>query len=486
MDRRTFLTSSLLALSANAAERRPNIVVVLCDDLGYGDLPLYGHRMIRTPNFDRFASEGMRFTDCYAASPVCSPSRVGLLTGRTPDRAGMYNWVPMEPCDMHLRREEVTLPKLLKNAGYQTCLSGKWHLNGVLDFSNPQAQPGDHGFDHWFSTGAWAAPSQHNPENFVRNGKPCGRIEGYSSTIILDEAIGWLNRRTAADPFFLMIAFHAPHEPIASAPKFTDMYAGRPHQRGEDEYYANVTELDSEFGRLLRYLDEHKLRENTIVLFTSDNGPETLNRHPDAWRSYGSAGGLRSRKLSLYEGGYRVPGAIRWPGHVRPGQVSREPISSVDLLPTFCEASGAKLPAVKLDGTSLLPLFAGKTLERAVPLHWHYYNALDRPTATMRDGDWKVLGIPKHPCPRAAGGFIAREDLDSIFDRELAEFELYNLKTDPGEAHNLALTEPARLRRMADQLSRLHRDVVVGAPRWKFASEKSRAALSPATLQAWQ
>ena len=482
MDRREFLAAALGA----AAERPPNIVVVLCDDLGYGDVSLHGHPVIRTPNFDRFAAEGIRFTDCYAASPVCSPSRAGLLTGRVPDRAGLFNWVPMEPCAMHLRREEVTFAKVLAGAGYKTCLSGKWHLNGVLGPGNTQPDPGDHGFQHWFATGAWATPSQHNPDNFVRNGKPCGPIPGYSSTIIVDEALGWLDRVGTATPFCLMVAFHAPHEPIASADRYRRLYAGRPHRRGEDEYFANVTELDAEFGRLLEYLDRHRLRDNTLVVFTSDNGPETLNRHPDAWRSYGSAGGLRSMKLSLYEGGYRVPGAIRWPGRIRAGQVSHEPVSSVDFLPTFCAAAGVPPPRRRLDGVSLLPLFGGAAVRREVPLHWHYYNALDRPKAALRDGDWKLLGIPAHPCPRAAGGFIAREDLDYIFSPELKEFELYHLASDPGERKNLAPAEPARLRSLSGRLADLHREVVAEAPRWEFPSERTRAAIPLSRQRLWQ
>jgi arylsulfatase A len=492
MRRRAFLSSSLgvgltsLCRPAPAAARPPNIVVVLCDDLGYGDMSCYGHPVIRTPNFDRFAAEGVRLTDCYAASPVCSPSRAGLLTGRVPDRAGIFNWVPMEPCAMHLRREEISFPRLLRDAGYHTCLSGKWHLNGVLGRDNPQAQPGDHGFEHWFATGAWATPSQHNPDNFYRNGAACGPIRGYSSTIIVDEATNWLDRVGTSAPFCLQVAFHAPHEPIASDAKFVRSYSKHPHKRGEDLYWANVTELDAEFGRLLAYLDRHGLRENTLVVFTSDNGPETLNRHPDAWRSYGSAGPLRSRKLSLYEGGYRVPGALRWPGRIPAGAVSREPVSSVDLLPTFCELAGVPLPNRRLDGASLVPLFDGRPVRRQTPLHWHYYNALDRPVAALREGDWKVLGIPARPCPREPGGFIGQEDLDYIFGAQLTGFELYNLAADPGEKLNLARREPLRLRRMADDLARLQREVLAEAPRWDLRSTGPRVAVSRRLRQLWQ
>jgi arylsulfatase A len=153
---------------------------------------------------------------------------------------------------------------------------------------------------------------------------------------------------------------------------------------------------------------------------------------------------------------------------VRAGEVSAEPVSSVDFLPTFCAAAGVKLPARKLDGVSLLPLFAGRALQRATPLHWHYYNALDRPKASLRDGDWKVLGIPAHACPREAGGFIGKEDLEYVYGAELAAFELYNLREDPGEKRDLAKREPGRLKAIAADLVRLHREVAAEAPRWEF------------------
>ncbi|MBI5280877.1 MAG: sulfatase-like hydrolase/transferase, partial [Candidatus Solibacter usitatus] len=302
----------------------------------------------------------------------------------------------------------------------------------------------------------------------------------------MEEALGWLDRAGTSAPFCLLVAFQAPHERIASDPKYVRPYARRPHKPGEDLYYANVTEMDAEFGRLLAYLDRRGLRENTLVVFTSDNGPETLGRHPDAWRSHGSAGPLRSRKLSLYEGGCRVPGVLRWPGRIRAGAVSSEPVSSVDLLPTFCELAGVPPPGRRLDGASLAPLFAGRPVRRQTPLHWHYYNAQDGPVAALREGDWKVLGIPARPCPRPPGGFIGPEDLDYIFGTQLAGFELYNLAADPGEKLNMAQSEPERLRRMADDLVRLRREVLAEAPRWDLRSTGPRAAVTERERQMWR
>lgn len=454
-------------LHAKPHHRRPNFVFVLCDDLGYTDAGCYGNREIHTPNIDRFASEGLRLTNCYAASPVCSPSRAGFLTGRTPNRTGLYNWVPMQPSPVHLPASEITFARLLRDAGYKTCLAGKWHLNGLLPAAPGQPGPTEHGFDHWFAANAWTAPSQANPENFVRNGQPCGRLQGYASTLTIDESLRWLSTVKDGDPFCLFVSFHAPHEPIASSPRFRQMYnATQPP--GRAEYYANVSELDHEFGRLLDAIDRRGARGNTFVVFTSDNGPETLNRHQDASRSYGSAGKLRSRKLSLYEGGIRIPGILRYPGRIKPRRVSHEPVSSVDLLPTVCDLAGLRRPAAVIDGASLVPLFQGRALARSTPLHWHYYNAQDGPTAALRDGDWKLLGLPAKPCPREPGGFMGREDLPYVFDSGLVRFELYNLARDPAETTDLGPREPARLQAMVAKLSALHAEVVRNAPHWEL------------------
>ncbi|RMF39693.1 MAG: arylsulfatase, partial [Planctomycetota bacterium] len=182
-------------MAAVRGAERPNILVILCDDLGYGDLQCYGHPHIRTPNLNRLADGGIRFTSFYSAAPVCSPSRVGLLTGRSPNMAGVYDWIPPASRPrpdlrdlVHLRREEVTIPQVLKSAGYATCMAGKWHCNSKFN-SSEQPQPGDAGFDHWFATQNNAAPSHENPTNFVRNGQPVGPLEGYSCQIVTDEAI---------------------------------------------------------------------------------------------------------------------------------------------------------------------------------------------------------------------------------------------------------------------------------------------------------
>lgn len=465
MTRRDCFQMGAAALLAPAG-RAPNFVIALCDDLGYGDLGCYGHPVIQTPNLDRFAAEGIRFTDCYAAAPVCSPSRAGLLTGRIPDRLGVYNWIP-ENNLMHLRKEEVTFARLLQRAGYATCHSGKWHLNGRFN-SPEQPQPGEHGFDHWFSTQNNALPSHENPLNFVRNGRPAGPLKGYSSTLIVDEAIAWLNGLPPARPFCLFLCFHASHEPVAAAEEFVRMYP-RAARRGEALYYADVTQMDYEFGRLIKHLDETGRRENTLVFFTSDNGPETLNRYQGAWRSHGTAGPLRGMKLSLYEGGCRVPGLLRWPARVKAGRTSAEPVAFVDVLPTLCELAGVRPPADrKLDGTSFVPVLEGRSVRRRAPLHWRYYNAIDAPRVSLRAGDWKILGIPDRVPPRGSGAaFEPQRDMPFIKDARLVRFELYNLREDPGEKTNLAAREPRRLKELSGQLITLDREIRAEGYDWR-------------------
>lgn len=200
---------------------QPNIVVFLCDDLGYGDLSSFGHESIKTPNLDNLASSGIRLTNFYSAVPVCSPSRTGLLTGRSPNRAGIYDLIPgpkkSENCRdlVHLQRDEKTIPAMLKESGYTTCLSGKWHCSSKFN-SDEQPKPDHFGFDHWFATHNNASPSHENPNNFVRNEEEVGEIEGLSCQIVVDEAINWLENNKTDKPFYLQINFHEPHEPIAS------------------------------------------------------------------------------------------------------------------------------------------------------------------------------------------------------------------------------------------------------------------------------
>ncbi len=450
----------LLATQNNSwAAHRPNFIVVLADDLGYGDLGCFGANDIKTPNLDRFAARGLRFSSCYAAAANCSPSRAGLMTGRTPTRLGLHNWIPMLS-PMHLRREEITIATLLRRAGYATAQVGKWHLNGMFNLPG-QPQPHDHGFDHWFATQNNALPNHRNPYNFVRNGIPMGELSGYSSQIVVDEAIRWLTKvRDQAKPFFLYVCFHEPHEPIATDRRFTDQYPF-PQDPARAAHHGNITQMDDAFGRLLRALEELKLADTTLVFFTSDNGPAITNIHP-----HGSAGPLREKKGHLYEGGIRVPGILRWPGRIKPGTVCDEPISGVDLLPTFCAAATVAAPKDRaLDGASFLPLLAGQPMPRQVPLYWHFNGAQSRPKVAMRLGDWMILGHLDTPA-FVLGADIRPEEQQAIKKAEITSFELYNLRQDLGQKTDLAAKEPDRLREMAVQLRKMYRSVRDESPTW--------------------
>jgi arylsulfatase A len=426
--------SLLSCADVRSEEARPNVLIVICDDLGYGDLGCFGHPKIQTPNLDRLATQGMKLTSCYASSPVCSPSRCGLLTGRTPTRYGVEDWIP-EKSTICLPAREVTFARLLRDHGYDTCCVGKWHCNGKFN-SPEQPQPNDHGFDYWFATQNNALPNHRNPINFFRNGEAAGKILGYSSTIVIDEAIRWLNRGPRDRPFCLVVYFHSPHEIVATANEFSSTYREQANV-DQAEYFGNVTQMDFEVGRLMRQLDEQELSQNTFVFFTSDNGPETLNRYAAARRSYGSTGGLRGRKLSLYEGGIRVPGILRWPGHVAAKSVSDEPVINTDLLPTLCDLAAAETPTnAPLDGVSWKPLFRGAGLGRREPLYWNYPKATDSWTIAIRQGNWKLLCNPDN-----------------------SRCELYDVVRDRNETANLAESTPDQVELLLTLAQQTHQAV---------------------------
>lgn len=455
-----------VCLPADAApKKRPSFVVILCDDLGYGDLSCFGHPHIRTPNLDRLAQRGIRLTSCYSSAPVCSSSRAGLLTGRTPSRVGVYDWIPNNHV-VHLRKEEVTVAALLRRAGYSTAHVGKWHCNGKFNQA-AQPQPGDHGFEHWYSTQNNASPTHENPKNFVRNGKPVGPQEGFSCQLVADESIRWLEEGRDKDkPFFLFTCFHEPHEPVASPRDLVDSYKTVARNEDEAQYFANVTNMDAAVGRILRKLDD--LGPDVMVIFTSDNGPETLKRYRGAGRSYGSPGNLRGMKLWMYEAGIRVPGIVFWPGHVEKGQVVDEPVCGLDILPTLCELANVKVPTDRAyDGSSVTAILNGKELKRPRPLYWHYYRALGVPKAAMRVGDWMILGH-RSAGPQTPGRNVDTKSMAVIAEETLSKFELYNLKSDRSQQKDLAESESEQLAKLKKQLIARHKEVRDEGVKWKF------------------
>lgn len=433
-------------------------MLVLCDDLGYGDLGCYGSPTVKTPHIDQFAQEGMLLTDCYSAAPNCSPARTGLMTGRTPYRVGVYNWIPfLSP--MHVRDSEVTIAQLLKSDGYETCHVGKWHLNGWFNLPG-QPQPDEMGFDHWFSAQNNALPNHRNPYNFVRNGIPVGPLEGYSAQLVADEAIRWLGTRSSENPFFMFVCFHEPHEPIATDPEYAAIYQANPDPSFQ-AHQGNISQMDAAFGRLLHKLEQLNLTEETLVIFTSDNGPARTRWHP-----HGSTDGLREYKGHLYEGGIRVPGIIRWPGQVTAGKVESTPVSAVDLLPTLCEVANVEPPQDRhLDGISLLPLMNGNKLNRKQPLYWQFNYAKSSPRVAIRKGDWKLLATLDI---NDQGNLtdITQQQMQQLKAAKLDQFELYNLAHDRAEEHDLSESEPERLAALSKQMQQIYHQVQQEGPIW--------------------
>lgn len=475
-------TTSADTTTARSASQ-PNIVFLLADDLGYGDLGCFGSPVIKTPNLDRLAQQGVRLNQCYAASPNCSPARTGILTGRHPYRVGMYDFARFKP--LHIPVAETTVAEQLKSAGYQTMFAGKWHCSGDFE-SGKQPFPGDHGFDHWL---AHKGNFGKDPDGFLRNGHQTGQLEGWMSELVVNEAMNWLDKRDTNTPFFTCLWFSEPHTPVMAADKFRELYPDQeiaPHVKAlatsggpqvirrrlkdPDVYFGCVTMLDHHIGRLLAYLDENGLAENTIVVFTSDNGPE----HRTA-TAFGSSGHLRGAKGHIHDGGMHVPGIIRWPAKITAGSTSDEPINGTDWLPTFSAGARAKLPQGRtLDGTNILPaLLHGKTVHRDQPMLWWLYHARGGFEVAMRVGDYKLLasmtpqadpggiGDAKPPEGVTIMKFIKQADLD--------RFEMFNLKTDPSETTNLATSEPTRFKKLRNQMVKLHADIRAEGPEYELS-----------------
>ena len=455
-----FLLALVLGSGLATAEPPPNILLIYTDDLGYGDIAAYGHPVVQTPSIDRLASEGLKLTSYYAPSPKCSPSRAGLLTGRTPARTGILDWIEAG-AELQLSGAELTLAELLKTRGYQTFLSGKWHLNGGLEHE-AHLQPDDHGFDRWLALHGWPMPNQRNPVNFHLDGEPLGEVHGFTAEIAVDRAIEFLEGRDTGAPFFMYLAMIEPHSLIASPDDFNARYAdytrGEPdlfenpptkadpaptnlEARGPGEYWANISWMDHQIGRMLDWLDAAGLAESTLVIFTSDNGPVT-----DEWRvwweinMYGDSGGFRGRKGDLYEGGIRVPAVVRWPGRVAPGSTSDLPISGLDWLPTLGRLAGFEVPSDRvIDGENVSAALLGEPFERTKPIYFEFPGFHGHRYA-LRDGDWKLLA-----------------------DERLETVRLYNLVRDRFELQDQAAKEPGRVVRMLTTLREI-RDSVAADP----------------------
>lgn len=445
---------TLLAISlslTSPAEAKPNVVLILVDDLGWTDLSCFGSKYYETPHLDRLAKQGMRFTDAYAACAVCSPTRAAVMTGRYPARTGITDWIRAQfqggkmPADgknpggytggnrkilvarnpLWMEHEEVTIAEMLKPAGYTSCHIGKWHLG--MDDWYPQKQ----GFDFNFGGCDYGQPpSYFDPYTNKRLSqgiphlKP--RKEGeYLTDREADEAVGFITQHKDK-PFFLYFANYAVHTPIQARADLTAKYEAKPKTNQKSaKYAAMVHSVDDAVGRIMKTLDELKLADNTLIIFTSDNGGLLGPTHNAP---------LRSGKGNPYEGGIRVPLIVRWPGVVAPGTQSAEPVTSVDYLPTISDATGAPLPKRDLDGLSLVAHMksGGKqTLDRDA-IYWHFphYRGRIFPYSIIRARDYKLL---------------------KRYDGK--QFELYNLAKDLSEKTDLATSMPDKVKSLDANLT---------------------------------
>lgn len=375
---------------------RPNVIVFLTDDQGYGDLSCMGATDFRTPHLDRLAASGVRFTDHYSNSPVCSPSRAALLTGRYPGNAGVRAILGGQRTASGLLPEVPTLASELGRAGYRTAMFGKWHL-GLA----PGCRPQDHGFQHWFGFMAgcidcyshifyWGQKGGTDPlHDLWEDGREVWRNGEYFTDMIAGRAVRWI--RTAAqepEPFFLYVPWNAPHYPMHAPARYVDRF---PHLSPDRRIMAAMlSAMDDGVGAILDECERQEILQNTLIFFMSDNGPSRETRNwldgtPDPYYG-GRAGRLKGHKFSLYDGGIRVPGILAWPERIPAGQVLSEPVAAMDLFPTVLAAAGLDPAGYALDGRDLGPLV---TRAEALPerdLFWE----MDDQTAVRR-GRWKLV-----------------------------------------------------------------------------------------------
>ncbi len=405
---------------------RPNIVFILADDLGYTDLGCYGAKEIKTPNLDKLAAEGMRFTDFYAPAGVCTPTRASLLTGSYPKRVGLH--VAVLPPDTHsgLNPNEKTLAELLKEQGYTTGAIGKWHL-GLL----PEVKPNAQGFDYYYGM---PGPN-HGRSDLYRNTALLKKNSEVNYDEITQdytrEAVSFI-QQNKDKPFFLYLPHSAIHIPLYASKAF------RRHEGANGLYRDMTEELDWSCGEVVKALETAGILDNTIVIFTSDNGPAGVAAPP-----------LHGGKGSTWEAGFRVPLIVRWPGQIPAGSVSGELATMMDFYPTLAKRTGAKIPTDRtIDGHDIFPLLQGKKVKS--PTDFLCYYGRDGELAAIRKGDWKLHFL--EPSERWAGKQPIKEALLDTKPTTPLPW-LYNLSTDIGETRNVAEANP----KIVDRLTKLAR-----------------------------
>jgi arylsulfatase A-like enzyme len=412
------------------AAARPNIVLIITDDAGYGDFGSYGATDIKTPNLDGLAKAGTRFTDFYANGPTCTPTRTGLITGRYQQRMLLerpLSGASSPDGELGLPPSGHSLPQLLKNSGYATGLIGKWHLG-----YKPQFSPKAHGFDRfWGFKSGYIDYYQHTdgfgkPDLFDEDAPI--QVEGYSTDLITQHAITFINQRKS-EPFFLDVSYNAPHwpyqlpdQPSTAADNARHILPFDERTNTRQEYARMLERVDQGVGQILAALDRNGLAANTLVIFTNDNGGEWLSRnHP-----------FFQRKGSVYEGGIRVPAILRWPGRVPASSVTAQVGITMDLTATILAAAGATIPpAARLEGIDLLPLIQKGAKPQARTLFWRVPPANER---AVRDGDWKLV----------------------VDNNRLM---LFDLSKDPGERNELSASNPAIVRQLRAKILAWEKDV---------------------------
>lgn len=435
----------LLALPATAAAqaRKPNIIIVYADDLGYGDLGCYGGKN-PTPNLDRLAKQGVRFTDFYVAQAVCSASRVALLTGRYSNRVGILG--ALGPTAKNgIANSERTLGDLLKSVGYATAIFGKWHLGHL-----PQFLPTRHGFDEYYglpySNDMWPKhPTAKFPDLPLYEGEKVIALNPDQTKLTstyTEKAVDFI-RRNKERPFFLYMPHAMPHVPLHVSERFRG-------KSGQGLYGDVLMEIDWSVGEILEALRALGLENDTIVLFASDNGP---------WLSYGhhggSAGRLREGKGTTWEGGVRVPFLARWPGHIPAGTTCHEPAMTIDLVPTLAKLTGAKLPDHKIDGQDIGPLLTSQPGARSPQEAYYFY--WGKQLQAVRSGRWKLY-FP-HSYPTLAGNPGGKDGQPAPYRQAKTGLELYDLEADTSETTDVAAQHPDVVRRLQALADRMRADL---------------------------
>ncbi len=447
---------------AEVTAEQPNIVLVMADDQGWGDMAYYGHPVLKTPNFDAAAAAGLRFDQFYAAAPVCSPTRASVMTGRHPNRMGVFKWgYPMRP-------QEKTLAEALKGAGYTTGHFGKWHLGSVRRTS--PAHPGKNGFDQWLS-----APNFFDNDPILSDKGAAVQMSGESSMVTVDAAMDWIkDAKQGGKPFLAVVWFGSPHSPHRASQRDRAIYADQPKKL--QEFYGEITGMDRAFGKLRDSLGDLGIRDNTILWYCSDNG---------ALPKVGSAGKYRGHKGQVYEGGLRVPAILEWPARISAPRTTRVRCSTCDIYPTLLEIAGVTVQGQPvLDGINLVPLIDGKMDSRARPMgFWDYpIKGIGTPSAawmkqllaaqraggdlephesSQKAGELPASPYPLDKFPGHAAWIDGDWKLHRIANKQgKITLELYDLANDPGEKKDLAAAQPRRVREMGRALDRWLKSVV--------------------------